>query len=176
MFPIFQELFTFNTKIHLFIESVHLQQRNTLKIPIKLRTTGLEAKLILLHQVKNEPLNVMMPAMFGFYIYTSGIQLLTKLKALIRSLPESKNSPERKQTAGFYSVGNLLNVDIENIFLKPNSQDLQAFGVAQNFANEFYIAGLLMDQDAQGREAFGMKTSKDRKNGKRERRQEQRLK
>lgn len=71
---------------------------------------GLEAKLILLHQVKNEPLNVMMPAMFGFYIYTSGIQLLTKLKALIRSLPESKNSSERKQTAGFYSVGNLLNV------------------------------------------------------------------
>lgn len=97
---------------HLFIESVHLQQRNTFKIPIKLRTMGLEAKLILLHQVKNDPLNVMMPAMFGFYIYTSGIQFLTKLKALIRSLPESKNSPERKQTAGFYSVGNLLNVDI----------------------------------------------------------------
>lgn len=73
---------------------------------------GLEAKLILLHQVKNYPLNVMMPAMFAFYIYTSGIQLLTKLKALIRSLSESKNSPERKQTAAFYSVGNLLNVDI----------------------------------------------------------------
>lgn len=72
----------------------------------------LEAKLILLHQVKNEPRNVTMPAMFAFYIYTSGIQLLTKLKALIRSLPESKNSPERKQTAGFYSVGNLLKVDL----------------------------------------------------------------
>lgn len=54
----------------------------------------------------------MMPAIFGFYICTPGIQLLTKLKALIRSLPESKNSPERKQTAGFYSVGNLLNVEI----------------------------------------------------------------
>lgn len=34
---------------------------------------GLEAKLILLHQAKNEALNVIMPAMFGFYIYTSGI-------------------------------------------------------------------------------------------------------
>lgn len=34
---------------------------------------GLEAKLILLHQAKNEPLNVIMPAVFGFYIYTSGI-------------------------------------------------------------------------------------------------------
>lgn len=51
-------------------------------------------------------------------------------------------------------------------FLKPNSQDPQAFGVAQNFANEFYIAGLLMDQDAQGREASGIKTGMGRKKGK----------
>lgn len=34
---------------------------------------GLEAKLILLYRAKNEHLNVIMPAMFAFYIYTSGI-------------------------------------------------------------------------------------------------------
>lgn len=57
---------------------------------------GLEAKLILLHQAKNEPLNIIMPAVFGFCIYTSGIQLLTKLKELIVSMPESKYFPRRK--------------------------------------------------------------------------------
>lgn len=38
-----------------------------------MRTTEPEAKLILLHQAINERLNVIMPAVFGFYIYTSGI-------------------------------------------------------------------------------------------------------
>lgn len=38
-----------------------------------MRTTEPEAKLILLYQAINEHLNVITPAVFGFYIYTSGI-------------------------------------------------------------------------------------------------------
>lgn len=45
-----------------------------LQFPLNfMRTTEPEAKLILLHRAINERLNVIMPAVFGFYIYTSGI-------------------------------------------------------------------------------------------------------